>query len=281
MHTPFQIAAGSVAGTEHSRALRANQDVWCVRACPQALVAVVADGCSGGAHTEVGARIGAALVAAALQREVVARLAALGPGATLDVEAALEAARCETLQALAPLAMAAGPDPATVVTDLFLFTVVGLLATDDILVVFALGDGMFAVNGEVCRLGPFADNAPPYLAYTLLAAPGAEDPANDFRITAALPTESVQSLLVGTDGVEHLIAAELECLPGRSELVGPISQFWREDRYFKNPDMVRRRLALTQNEHLAVDWRERVIHRAPGKFPDDTTLVALRRKPKR
>src|SRR3989338_2357237 len=273
----FEVAAGSVIGRDHLRSLgwKNNQDSFAIRAAENAIVAVVTDGCGSESKSEVGATIGAELVAESLIEEYCMF------GGNAELAEILTGARWRTLVHVRLTAKAMGKDLKQVIYEHFLFTVNGALVTPRETVMFSVGDGIQFVNGERIPLGPFANNAPPYLAYTLLAAPGAEDPANDFRITAALPTESVQSLLVGTDGVEHLIAAELECLPGRSELVGPISQFWRGDRYFKNPDMVRRRLALTQNEHLAVDWRERVIHRAPGKFPDDTTLVALRRKPKR
>jgi len=67
-------------------------------------------------------------------------------------------------------------------------------------------------------------------------------------------------------------------IPGRSEIVGPISQFWGEDRYFENPDGVRRRLALINNEHQTIDWRKQTIERTAGRLPDDTTLIVIRRK---
>jgi hypothetical protein len=55
-------------------------------------------------------------------------------------------------------------------------------------------------------------------------------------------------------------------IPGRSEDVGPLSQFWTDDAYYENRDMVRRRLAvLNRGRH-------------GGLLADDTTLVVVRRK---
>ncbi len=58
MELPFQIAAGSVTGQRHLAARRNNQDAFAWWSGRDGLVAVVCDGCSGGAHSEVGAKLG-------------------------------------------------------------------------------------------------------------------------------------------------------------------------------------------------------------------------------
>ena len=60
------MAAGSAIGREHRRLGRNNQDAWACAVGPGLLVAAVADGCSSGAHTEVGARLAVHWMAAAL-----------------------------------------------------------------------------------------------------------------------------------------------------------------------------------------------------------------------
>lgn len=274
----FEVAAGSIVGRDHLRPFgwRNNQDSFTIRTAEDAIVAVVTDGCGSEAKSEVGAAIGANLVAEAVLEECHSLVFGGGfPDLLFWV-------RQRVLKGIGFLAKAmnVGNFKQTIY-DHFLFTVNGVLVTQWGTALFAVGDGVQFANGERIPLGPFENNTPPYLAYTALAAPGSQDPTNGFKITMVLSTKAVQSLLIGTDGVEHLVAAESECLPGRSELIGPISQFWLENRYFENPDMVRRRLALIQNEHLAVDWRERTIYRTPGRLPDDTTLIAIRRKPTR
>ena len=73
----FAIAGGTVLGTEHRHALRNNQDALAFRETEDALIVVVTDGCSSGHSSEVGARLGAAWLAAA-----VPELAAAGADLT-------------------------------------------------------------------------------------------------------------------------------------------------------------------------------------------------------
>jgi hypothetical protein len=86
----------------------------------------------------------------------------------------------------------------------------------------------------------------------------------------------VESILIGTDGVSDLIKAANCNLPGKSELVGEIGQFWEDDRYFKNPDAIRRQLALINREVTKPDWPEHQLTKEVGLLPDDTTLVVMR-----
>jgi hypothetical protein len=120
---------------------------------------------------------------------------------------------------------------------------------------FWLGDGVVAFYDHWQVLPSFPGNAPPYLAYGIL---GVE--VDPFQ-TWILPTEEWRSLLIGTDGLKDFIAA------AEVEPVGDLSQFWTEDRYFRNPDQVRRQLARWNRESKT---RSRLL-------PDDTTLVVMRR----
>jgi hypothetical protein len=258
----FECAAGSVPGRDHvghGRLLvgKNNQDAWAVYPAAGTLVAVVCDGCSGGRHSEIGAAIGARLVARAVSRHLVA-------GA--DIADALEPARQEVLGRLDTLAATLGADRAAVVTDYLLFTIVGVALTARDAAVFALGDGMIATNGDWQRLGPFPANAPPYLGYGLL-----QEPAPRFELLRVLPTPAVESIVLGSDGVEDLVAAADRAIPGTLEPVGAPEQFWRNDLFFRNPDALRRRLARINSP---------VFHptHQPGLLHDDTTLVVLRRR---
>lgn len=273
----FEVAAGSIVGRDHLRPFgwRNNQDSFAIRVAEDAIVAVVADGCGSESKSEVGAVIGAEIVA----ESVLLHSLLLNVGERFST--VFCAVREQVLGKLVPIAASMGPDFRKIIYDHFLFTVNGVLIARNKSALFAIGDGVQFVNGESIPLGSFANNAPPYLAYTTLTSWGDPDPANNFVVTKLIPTSDINSVLIGTDGVGHLVAAERELLPGKSEFVGPVSQFWQDDRYFANPDMMRRRLALMQYEHLAVDWQDRTILRTPGKLPDDTTLVAIRRKPKR
>ncbi len=93
-----------------------------------------------------------------------------------------------------------------------------------------------------------------------------------------LPTAALRSFLLGTDGVGELLRRAEQPLPGRTELLGPLSQFWREDRYFANPHAVSRRLAVVNQERQQPDWAARRVVRQHGLLADDTTVVVGRRR---
>jgi hypothetical protein len=175
---------------------------------------------------------------------------------------------------LRALARAMGGDLAHTVSEHFLFTIVGAVVTPARAMVFALGDGIVAINGAVHEIGPFPGNCPPYLGYRLLD-PGASA-ALSFHTVAT--TATIDSLLLATDGAGDILAHPDRALPGRSEPAGPLAQFWTDDAYFRNPDAVRRRLWLMSREHVSPDWSARHLRRDSGMLGDDTTLIAIRRR---
>lgn len=269
----FETAAGSVAGKDHTVVGKNNHDAFHCLSASDLTVAFVTDGCGSGSHSEIGAKIGVRLLTRALVRQLERRRELLARD-RLTIEEdilsfILEPARQDVLAELRLLANAMDESLSNVVAEYFLFTAVGAIITPTWTVVCSIGDGVFAVNGAMTMLGPFPGNEPPYLAYDLLPfdlhASGAEQLRRSsfrFRIGALIPTSEVTSILIGTDGVRDLAEASEVVLPNKAEPIGLISQFWQEDRYFRNPDMVRRRLTLA--------------HRA-NALPDDTTLVAIRR----
>jgi Protein phosphatase 2C len=259
---PFEIAGGSVTGHAHVAAGRNNQDAFCWAAGADGLVGVVCDGCGSGPRSEVGAQIGARLLVRAAARLL---------SSSLEVADLLEEVRQDVLASLRILAREMSVDAASfsrTVADHFLFTIVGVLVTARGATTFSLGDGLVVINGERTQLGPFPNNEPPYIGYALL--PGAPDRGASghpsFQIHRSMPASEVQSLVLGTDGAVELETAAERPIQGREEAIGPLSQFWSDDRFFKNPDMVRRRLT--------------VLNRGPrgGLLSDDTTLVVIRRK---
>jgi hypothetical protein len=262
MALPFEIAGGSVTGQAHTAAGRNNQDAFSWAATDDGLVAAVCDGCGAGPHSEVGAQLGARLITRAAARLLAS-----------DLEPAdlLEQVRRDVVEKLRLVAIGIGADPspgdasafASTVLDYLLFTVVGALVTRRWATTFSLGDGLVVLNGDRRQLGPFPDNEPPYLSYALLTRSGSE---RAFEVHRPVPVDEARSLLLATDGAVDLESSADRAVHGRDEAVGPLSQFWTEDRYFTNRDMVRRRLAI--------------VSRGPrgGLLPDDTTLVVVRRK---
>jgi hypothetical protein len=287
LHRAFAIAGGRVTGRAHQRLGQGCQDGLAWYAAGDALVAVVTDGCGSSQYSEVGARLGARLLVAAIARQLGCQPGRQGghelapascdasmPDASMPDASMIHRACSDVLDHLRPLARAMGGDLAHTVSEHFLFTIVGAVVTRARTLVFALGDGVVAINGAVHVIGPFPGNCPPYLGYRLL------DPAADTALSfqAARPTAAIDSLLVATDGAGEILAHPGRALPGRGEPVGPLAQFWTDDGYFRNPDAVRRRLWLMSREHVTPDWAGRHLLRDGGILGDDTTLIAIRRR---
>jgi hypothetical protein len=226
------MAAASVIGREHRRTDRLCQDAFAIRRGERAVVAVVCDGCGSGAHSELGARLGANLLAAAL-------IARLERGADVADRATWRGACDEVVARLAALVPALSDDPRAAIARHLLFTVLAAAITGDGAAVLAIGDGVIVIDGEA-RVLEAEDDAPAYLGYALLGAPPALD------LTAVTAT----SIVLATDGARPLLDA-LVALRG-------------DDRVFRHPDALRRRLAVAGRE--------------PGLLVDDATVVALRRR---
>jgi hypothetical protein len=262
----FEIAAGSVVGRTHAAVGKANQDAFAVRATPFGICGVVCDGCGSGARSEVGAAIGARIIS----EQVLAELEA---GHSIHDNATWERIRQRILDAFGGVLRMMGEPVARIVAEYFLFTVVGVAISADSAVIFGVGDGIFALDGGVVRLGPFPGNAPPYLGYGLLG----DGPS--FSIHRECSLNDFDSALVGTDGAADYEALAGAAIPGsRGETVRPLKSLWEDDKYFRNEDAIRRALWLVNREVTRPVWNEKRIVKEPGLLEDDTTVLVVRRK---
>lgn len=265
MKNQFEIAGGTIAGRTHIMAEKNNQDAYHWRATDDAIVCVVCDGCGSSKHSEVGARIGSCgIVEKAMFHFVYDYRYANREKMLYD----------DIVSQLMHTVYFMGGVTTVNIVDHFLFTVVGLVVTPLFTTIFHLGDGMAIINNAVFKFGPYPNNEPPYLGYALL---GKESEHLRFRVDATIPTEELQSAMVGTDGVNDLMRVADQRIPGTDELVGPIEQFW-QGNFFKNPDMIRRRLSRINRTVLRADWINKSMEKENGLLPDDTTFVVVRRK---
>lgn len=240
----FELAAGSIPGREHVRLKRGCQDALAYHHEPDALIAVVCDGCGSGAHSEVGAKLGARLLVNGLRSR-------LAEGTEPSRGMLVSALHADVLAHLEFLVTAMGGERSDAVADYFLFTIVGAVITPRRALVFSIGDGVVAVNGRRAELGPFAANQPPYLAYELLC-PGFVDAY--LRVHSQEETHGLRTLILASDGA--------------TELRDQLDEFTRGDLFFRNRDAVRRRLTVVN--------RDRGDRRGP--LVDDTSLIAIRRR---
>lgn len=217
----FAAFSGSILGRDHAHAHRGCQDACSLHSSPAGAVLVVADGCSSGPFTEVGAHLGAAWIARhALAYDVAA------PGA-LD---ALAGDLLTYLQLIAA-GLAPGHDGALAraVHDYLLFGFLAAVVTPDTACVFGAGDGLFAIDGAETILDPGPDNAPSYVAYALLGRP------SPMRMHATRATASLRSIVLATDGAIPLT---------RAHGSGELEEIATNVRYTRNASLLRKRLVV-------------------------------------
>lgn len=308
MRKTFEVASGTVIGKLHTASGRNNQDSFSTIHTDDFLIGVVSDGCGSEPDSEVGSKLGCQMLA-----EIISRRMDLFQNSGLKITEILtpkfwdnaEEELCSRLKHLS------GMLGKNAVANFFLFTLVGFVMAKTESLFFSLGDGIIIINGEITIIGPFPENAPPYLGYNILATDQI-NPALDLKtldstiqknknrsatvwqdcevfksgvkqknkvtVQKIIDTQSIESILVGTDGVEHLIKAENEKIPGKNELVGSISQFWTENCFFENQDMARRRLTIINRTYIKLNRDKDALIREYGHLPDDTTLITVRRK---
>lgn len=266
LEAQFEIAGGSVIGRDHRKSGKPCQDAFAWVRARRSIAAVVADGCGSGRHSEVGAKLGARLWTGALSKRLEA-------GASVADPVLWRRTREDVLAHLRIVARGMGGPLGQIVSDFMLFTLVGAAITPDMTCVFAIGDGVVSVNGDIDQVGPFPGNQPPYLAYDLIDGIQC-DTATSIR--ALRPTREVDSIVLASDGAEDLMRVSREPIPGREQLVGGLEQFCSA-AVFRNPDALRRRLAVINRESFVPDWDRRHIARTSGILADDTTVVAIRR----
>jgi hypothetical protein len=288
MHDTFEIAYGTIVGRDHlytGRGTRKtligtnNQDGFRLLCGDDYIIAVVSDGCGSSNHSEVGAGIGAHLVVETIYRNLEKHYTGFTSLGLDDIDPFLERVRLDVLAHLRILANSMSSGLSRIVSNNFFFTILGAIVSWDHVVIFSIGDGCFFVNGEMTTIS-FPENTPPYIAYGITGSEltYAHPSLLHFQVHKVVPTPDVETLLIGTDGLTYLINAGLQNIPGKQELIGPVSQFWEDDCYFANEFMVTRKLTLVNRDHLRVDWENKRLVEEQGKLRDDTTLVVIRRK---
>lgn len=273
----WQIAGGTVTGTMHLNPIKFgnNQDAYHWVNTPDMLIAIVSDGCGSSPDSEVGAKVGSKVVARTVRdwMNMWGLEAAKMDIASLNDDFMWEAVRTESINALKQTAVSmcivkqAAVDVGTsllrTIKDAFLFTVVGVVLTDRVFVLFTIGDGFAMVNGIELGLGEYPEDAPPYMMYApiihQLVDPTPE--SYKFKVHCVVPTNTISHVLIGSDGAQKYLLPTLD---------GDVSEFWHEDKYFINPDQVRRRLAVINKTNFV---------KVRGPLKDDTTLVVIRRTP--
>lgn len=279
MPLPFKTGKGSAIGRHHKETHRNNQDAFHYILTEDIFVGVICDGCSESKASEVGASIGSRIITESVYAVVKDTLSE--KTSPITHHPLWEVIRQQILVKLLSIAHTTQAPIHDIIRDYFLFTIIGCATTEKECVFFSVGDGYIVINGAIESLGPFPDNQPPYLAYDIPGNHFIFPAKNNLHFTLkGLPTEEITSALIASDGLEDFIAAEYKNIPGKNEHVGPISQFWQNPIYTKNPDAIRRKLTLVNTTVTTVRQNENGYKKetALGLLRDDTTLIVLTRQ---
>jgi hypothetical protein len=289
----FELAAGSVPGRRHlgSGNLlsgKNNQDAMGFLASHECVILSVHDGCGSTPHSEFGARIGATLLPIVIADEL------RNHGADkVESNSFWESVKVQLLERIESIISLCHPGEMDSETrrnfarSHFLFTVLGALLTEKLTIVFGIGDGAFAINGKLKTIGPFPDNAPDYLCRSL----GSRAEAPEFVVHAKIRTELLETLVIGTDGMQDLVNAAPKRIPGKARIVGDIHQLFSQEFLFRSIetdtvndspplDSLTGWLRQINSEVTRLSFDEDqnpIIKREEGLLPDDTTLMALKR----
>jgi len=270
----FKIAGGSVAGRDHIISNKPNQDAYDWIEDDEFIIATVSDGCGGSPHSEIGAKLGVKLFNSYVLEHIKDITQDDMRVFILNYHRTLEIATILLNKKINRLAVDTAHDMGykKTLNDYFLFTIVNTIITKKNAGVAVIGDGIFQFN-ERLTVVESKDNTPDYPIYSLLGKP--------FTITHATAkgdhiNDPWDFLLIGSDGCNDLIQAADKTLPGKKGKVGELRQFYDNDKFYKNPDMVRRRLAQINKTTQRIDWDNKKINTEHGHLKDDTTLICIK-----
>jgi hypothetical protein len=270
IYDEFECADGSIIGKYHRNINSNNQDSYIKTEDDDHIIAVVCDGCGSGVTSEVGSILGSSIVSFELNASGLHRLG----DDRKEIEFCLERVQRSAEGRIESIAHEVGLPIVIAIAESFLFTIVAAVIGRDYTYIISFGDGFYAINNTIKEIGPFENNAPPYIAYGVIKEYVKGASQMKFVLNEIVLTSDLQSLLIATDGLDDLIKARKNKLPGRDELVGDVSQFWTDDIYFSDIGAVCKKLSLINRSVANFD---RLVYEH-GYLGDDTTLISIRRK---
>lgn len=244
----FTHTKGSIIGSTHRNNFKNNQDFHWVIEDENSIIAIVADGCGSGAHSEVGAGLITPIIADKIKRFLQDN--SIEDSIRLSFESIVEFIK--DLSPKYPL------NQAETIENFFLFTIVGAIITKDETVIFTVGDGVYAINGSIHVIDQ--NNAPNYLGYYTL-----KNTSPEFTINVKMPTEAVDSIIIASDGATDIIKNQDQQVKFGLQMkkVGNLTQFIEGDMRGSSIRMVK---------HLNVLSKQNMVS-------DDTTIITIVKTP--
>lgn len=271
MKNSFQIAGGSIPGTDHtlpgSPGWKNNQDAYHIVSTDTMTLGIVSDGCGAGSSSEVGAKLSVRILSSIIEKLLPRYEEKFGTSYNGE-SSFFKRVREDFTAELRVLANKMGDSMTDIVTNYFSFTIIGFLVTKDWVHTFSIGDGFIQVNDERKKLGPFPNNEPPYIGLAL------REVVIPFTVDR-YPIDTIDQILIASDGIDHLFDAIGEKNPNGLWTIEDPKIFLNTPLFFKKMDGIRGRLAIYNTEHVVNENGSVFLKK--GLLKDDVTIVAVKR----
>ncbi len=254
----IEYSFASVIGSYHLQTGLNNQDSVNVYTDETCFVGVVSDGCGSGKNSEVGAKLATCYMAKKLPELLK----------LFSVKEALRVLELDMISYFKNIAETlCYSEYVKVINDFFLYTVKGVIITQNKVYIFSAGDGYYMLDDKEVSIDQ--DNKPLYFSYNLLDVEDREKynlpEVISFEVLEEVDFSSFDKIVISSDGIDGLIAKQDNSFSvlGVEQKVGNVGQFFEGDKYFKNKMFLQKRLNVLAKNKV---------------FEDDTTLLIVRRK---
>lgn len=220
----YQVRAGQIIGRDHLLRQTNCQDSYALIERDHYIIGIVCDGCSEGERSEIGAALGA---------EYLSQRASQLLDEGTPTHALPECLYRDTLTFLENLCVLM-PDPQrrAFVQKYLLFTVVGVIITPEMTLLFTAGDGLIAVDNFKAMIDQ--GNEPTYLAYHLVKShlPSWYQLPPGFECHTM--AQNWQRLAIGSDGFELELVSDLWGQAHPRALQRKLNYWSNQERRFKD-----------------------------------------------
>jgi serine/threonine protein phosphatase PrpC len=215
--------AGQIIGRSHMTRQANCQDSLALAQPESAIVGVVCDGCGEGQHSEVGSTLAAKYI-------VTQALQLLDDKCDLaEIPSILYMRILDYLEDLISLSLPV--NRLQFVQHHLLFTIVGVILTNDGGTLFSSGDGLIAVDDKVNSINQ--NNKPAYIAYHLIR----ENVVSTSVIQHGFTVQKIndwQRIVIATDGFEAALLPELKDLEHPRSLQRKLNVWSNQERRFQD-----------------------------------------------
>ncbi|MDQ7026014.1 MAG: protein phosphatase 2C domain-containing protein [Anaerolineae bacterium] len=223
MLNSIRARAGQIIGRSHMTRQANCQDSYALAQTESAVIGVVCDGCGEGHHSEVGSTLAAKYIIAQCLQLIDEKCD------LAEIPAVLYPRIVDYLEDLIKVSMPI--NRLQFVQHHLLFTIVGVILTQEGGIIFSSGDGLIAVDDTVNSINQ--NNKPAYIAYHLIR----ENVISTSVIQHDFTTQIVddwQRIVIATDGFETQLLPELRALQHPRSLQRKLNVWSNQQRRFQD-----------------------------------------------